>query len=196
MRQEDTSLFQINMRLFTPFVDKLKELYSKYPAQFSQLNGLSEDNLNFNTFIDSFAQEDTLADVTIDGNANASVKDICSMDIEMSKPHKKLLSLHKIYYEIYKEYGKEKADMWLEEEWNGASYLHDAYSASFKPYCFAYTLEDLVNKGLYFVKANGFNSEAPKHLMTYVRDVLEFVSWTSNRTSGACGCACCCCGCC
>lgn len=187
MRQEDTSLFQINMRLFTPFVDKLKELYNKYPEQFSKLNGLSEDNLNFNTFIDSFAQEDTLADVTIDGNANASVKDICSMDIEMSKPHKKLLSLHKIYYEIYKEYGKEKADMWLEEEWNGASYLHDAYSASFKPYCFAYTLEDLVNKGLYFVKANGFNSEAPKHLMTYVRDVLEFVSWTSNRTSGACG---------
>lgn len=185
MREQDTSLFPINVKLFSPFVEKMQSLYNKYPEEFSRLNGLHEDNLNFTTFISNFTQDNTLADVTIDGNANASVKDICSMDTEMDKPHKKLLSLHKIYYEIYKKYGVETADRWLEEEWNGASYLHDSYSASFKPYCFAYTLEDLVNRGLYFV--TDFKSEAPKHLLTYTRDVLEFVSWTSNRTSGACG---------
>lgn len=186
MRPEDTKDFEIRMRLFTPFVDKITELYKKYPEEFARLNGLHEDNLNFTSFINNFTKDnETLADVTIDGNANASTKDICSLESEMGKPHKKLLSLHKIYYELYKKYGKEQADRWLEEEWNGASYLHDAYSASLKPYCFAYTLEDLVNKGLFFV--TNFKSEAPKHLMTYVRDVLEFVSWTSNRTSGACG---------
>lgn len=185
MNVADTKDYIINMKLFAPFVDKLTELNQKYPESFAKMNGLHEDNLNFTTFINNFVEEITLADATIDGNANASTKDICSLDTEMNKPHKKLLSLHKIYYELTKKYGQSVADTWLEEEWNGASYLHDSYSASFKPYCFAYTLEDLVNKGLYFV--TDFKSEAPKHLMTYVRDVLEFVSWTSNRTSGACG---------
>lgn len=185
MNTQQTKDFNISMKLYGPFVDKLSELMEKYPDSFARMNGLHEDNLNFTSFINNFVEEQTLADATIDGNANASTKDICSLDAEMGKPHKKLLSLHKIYYEIDKKYGRDTANNWLEEEWNGASYLHDAFSASFKPYCFAYTLEDLVNKGLYFV--TDFKSEAPKHLMTYVRDVLEFVSWTSNRTSGACG---------
>lgn len=180
-----TQDFTITMKLYEPFVEKLKELYAKYPESFHRYNGLHEENLNFTTFINNFIVEDTLADTTIDGSANVSMKDICSLDAEICKPHKKLLSLHKIYYELVKRFDRETADRWLEEEWNGASYLHDSYSASFKPYCFAYTLEDLVNKGLFFV--TDFKSEAPKHLMTYVRDVLEFVSWTSNRTSGACG---------
>ena len=185
MKPSETKDFTIKLKLFSPFVDKITELYSKYPESFAKMNGLHEDNLNFNTFIDNFIDNKTVADASIDGNANASTKDICSLDTEMGKPHRKLLSLNKIYYELFKRYGKDTADTWLEEEWNGASYLHDAYSASFKPYCFAYTLEDLVNRGLFFV--TDFKSEAPKHLMTYVRDVLEFVSWTSNRTSGACG---------
>lgn len=185
MNIQDTKEFNITMNLFAPFVDKLTYLSESYPEEFARMNGLHKDNLNLTTFINNFVDEDTLADVTIDGNANASTKDICSLETEMGKPHKKLLSLHKIYYEVEKKYGVEVADRWLEEEWNGASYLHDSYSASFKPYCFAYSLEELVDKGLYFV--NDFKSEAPKHLMTYVRDVLEFVSWTSNRTSGACG---------
>ena len=181
----DTKVFSINMRLFAPFVNAVIRLNSKYPESFARMNGLHEDNLNFTEFINNFIEENTVADVSIDGNANVNTKDICSLESEMNKPHKKLLSLHKIYYELYKRYGLKVASLWLEEEWNGASYLHDSYSASMKPYCFAYSLEDLVNKGLYFI--TNFKSEAPKHLMTYVRDVLEFVSWTSNRTSGACG---------
>ena len=54
-----------------------------------------------------------------------------------------------------------------------------------KPYCFAYDLENLVNKGLYFV--SNFNAQPPKHLVTFTDFVGEFVSYTSNRSSGACG---------
>ena len=178
-------LYNIGIPLFEPFVNMLELLNEKYPESFARMNGLSKENLNLTTFINNFVEEKTLADTTIDGNANARTKDICSLNTEMNKPYQKLLSLHKIYYELFKKYGKQTANTWLEEEWNGASYLHDSYSASFKPYCFAYTLEDLVNRGLFFIE--GYDSESPKHLMTYVRDVLEFVSWTSNRTSGACG---------
>lgn len=34
------------------------------------------------------------------------------------------------------------------------------------PYCFAYDLENLVNKGLYFV--NNFNAQPPKHLLLLI----------------------------
>lgn len=148
MNNSDVKDFTINMRLFSPFVIKINELVKKYPESFARMNGLHEDNLNFNTFIDNFIEEKTVADASIDGNANVSTKDICSLESEMSKPHKKLLSLHKIYYEIYKKYGVETADTWLEDEWNGASYLHDSYSASMKPYCFSGDTRFLTKSGI------------------------------------------------
>ena len=63
--------------------------------------------------------------------------------------------------------------------------MHDAASSTFVPYCFAYDIEELVNKGLYFI--DNFNAQPPKHLTTFTDFVGEFVSWTSNRSSGACG---------
>lgn len=112
-------------------------------------------------------------------------KDICSLTNEMSKPHSKLLAFNKIYHELNKKYGYQIANDWLQNEWDGHFYMHDASSTSYVPYCFAYDLENLVNKGLYFV--NNFNAQPPKHLVTYTDFVGEFVSYTSNRSSGACG---------
>ncbi len=52
--------------------------------------------------------------------------------------------------------------------------------------CFAYDLKDLAEKGLYFLGSN-FNARPPKHLITFVDFVKEFISFASNRTSGAVG---------
>ena len=175
----------IKLNLYQPFVDAMDYLEKKYGEKFTKLNTLSENQLNFTTFIDNFVDSKNVANASIDANANVKSKDICSLENEMVKPHQKLLSYNKIFYELTKAYGEEFAKKWLEEEWSGASYLHDSYSASFKSYCFAYDLEDLVQKGLYFV--DGFGGGAPKHLTTFVVHVKEFVSWASNRTSGACG---------
>lgn len=51
--------------------------------------------------------------------------------------------------------------------------------------CFAYDIEELVNKGLFFI--DRFNAQPPKHLVTYTDFVCEFISWCCNRTSGAVG---------
>lgn len=176
---------QIGIKLDAEFVEFVNYLEEKYGEGFTKLNGFHESNLNFSDFIDHFVDSDNVANATIDANANANSKDICSLTAEINKPHTKLLAFNKIFYELRKKYGVETAKKWLEDEWNGAFYLHDAASASFKPYCFAYDLEDLATKGLYFIP--DFNSEAPKHLFTFCRDVLEFVSWVSNRSSGAAG---------
>lgn len=63
--------------------------------------------------------------------------------------------------------------------------MHDADTSTFVPYCFAYDLKDLAERGLYFL--NNFNAEPPRHLPTFIDFVKEFISFNSNRTSGACG---------
>ena len=175
----------IEMNLYPPFQKFLNHLGEKYGEEFIKFNTLTKEHLNFTTFIDNFIDSNNVANASIDSNANVKSKDICSLENEMAKPHLKLLAYNKIFYEIEKKYGRDRAEMWLEGEWVGQYYLHDSYSATFKSYCFAYDLEDLVQKGLYFV--DGFGGGAPKHLTTFVTQCKEFVSWASNRTSGACG---------
>jgi len=176
---------EINFKLDEDFTKEFKYLCEVHGEKLRVLNGFSEKQLNYTTFIDNFIDKNTVADASIDGSSNVSHKDIVSLENEMSKPHSKLLAFNKIFYELKKEYGLPTATEWLEREWIGEYYLHDAYSATFKPYCYAYDLDRLAKEGLFFIK--DFNSKPPKHLSTFVDFVGEFVSWTCNRSSGAVG---------
>ena len=177
--------FGINIKLDKDFTNHLEYLISKYGVDLAKLNGFADEQLNYTDFIDNFIDKKTVADASIDGNANVGTKDICSLITEMNKPHSKLLAFNKIFYEIKKKYGLKRAKQWLNAEYTGFYYLHDAASTTFVPYCFAYDIEELVNKGLYFI--DNFNAQPPKHLTTFTDFVGEFVSWVSNRSSGACG---------
>jgi len=176
---------EINIKLNKNFSTAFNKLSNEYGTEIASLNGLSDNQLSYTDFIDNFIDKRTVADASIDGNANVGTKDICSLTAEMNKPHSKLLAFNKIFYELNKKYGFKVANDWLRNEWDGHMYLHDASSTTYVPYCFAYDIENLVTKGLYFV--NRFNAQPPKHLTTYTDFVGEFVSWTSNRSSGACG---------
>lgn len=175
----------IKLKLNLNFVSAINKLKEKYGENFERMNGFHNSNLNFSDFIDNFIDTNTVADATIDANANSSTHDIRTLLSDMTKPHTKLLAYNKIFYELTKKYGLSTAEKWLENEWNGAFYLHDAPSSTFVPYCYAYDLDKLVENGLFFI--NKFKTSAPKHLTTYNDHVLEFVSWASNRTSGAVG---------
>ena len=167
------------------FVIEYNRLQNAYPERLSELNGFGDKQLNYTDFIDNFVDEQTIADASIDGNANVAHKDIVSLINEMSKPHSKLLAFNKIFHELTKKYGHEDATEWLKGEWDGHFYLHDAHSSSWVPYCFAYDIDELVKRGLYFI--DNFNAAPPQHLNTYTDFVSEFVSWTCNRSSGAVG---------
>lgn len=179
------SLMRISVDLHPLFIEAVEELKRDYGRRFTYLNGFGSTQINYTEFIDRFTKEETVADATIDGSANTGVRDICSMLNEMSKPQTKMLGFNKIFYEMQKLYGLEVAKEWLRNEWSGAFYLHDAPSTTFMPYCYAYDLEELAEKGLYFVAH--FNGGAPQHLATFIDFVGEFISYVSNRTSGACG---------
>ena len=175
----------INIKLDKNFTTAFNKLCNDYPEQLKRLNGFSDSQLNLTDFIDNFIDKQTVADASIDGNANVSKKDIVALRTEMDKPHMKLLAFNKIYYELNKKYGYSVANEWLQNEWTGFFYLHDSNSSTQVPYCYAYDIEQLINKGLFFI--DDFNAQPPQHLVTYTDFVVEFISWVSNRSSGACG---------
>ena len=139
----------IPIKMNKDFENAFTAIEKKYGEDFEMLNGFHESQLNFSDFIDGFVDK-KVADVTIDSNANASNKDIRSMMSEKGKSHDKLFAFNKIFYEMKKKHGLRTAKEWLEAEYNGF-YLHDAPSATFMPYCYAYDLTRLT-EGLFFLK--------------------------------------------
>ena len=190
---------QLGIKLSKNFTTAYNKMMAEYGEDMAQLNGFSDDQLSYTNFIDNFIdkekvvnededipdEESVVADVSIDANANVSHKDIVTLENEMPKPHQKLIGFNKIYYEIQKKYGFKTANEWLKAEWTGLFYLHDAYNATFKPYCYAYDIDRMAKKGLFFIE--NYNNEPAKHLNVFTDFVGEFVSWNCNRTSGAVG---------
>lgn len=174
----------IPIKVNKDFEKSLQAMSDKYGEDFDVLNGIHESQLNFSDFIDGFIDKN-VADVTIDANANASSKDIRSLLSEKGKSEDKLFAFNKIFYELKKRYNLRTARDWLETEYNGGFYLHDAPSTTYIPYCYAYDLTRLATEGLFFLK--NYNNKAPKHLTTFVDDVIEYISFMSNRSSGAVG---------
>ena len=177
---------QINIKLNKNFTTQYNKLQAEYGEEISRLNGFGDEQLSYSDFIDNFIDEKVVANASIDGNSNVGRKDIVTLLSEMSKPHRKVLAYNKIYYEIQKKYGFKAANKWLKLEWEGKLYMHDADTSTFKSYCFAYDLKDLAEKGLYFI-GGSFNEQPARHLTTFVDFVKEFISYASNRTSGAVG---------
>lgn len=174
----------IPIKMNKDFEKYMATMSEKYGEDFERLNGFHETQLNFSDFIDGFIDKN-VADVTIDANANASTKDIRSLLSEKGKSHDKLFAFNKIFYEMKKMYNLPTAKEWLETEYNGGFYLHDAPSSTFLPYCYAYDLTRLATEGLFFLK--NYNNQPPKHLTTFIDDVIEYISYMSNRSSGAVG---------
>jgi anaerobic ribonucleoside-triphosphate reductase len=174
----------IPLKMNKDFEKEFNKISGEYGEDFEFLNGFHESQMNFSDFIDGFVDKN-VADVTIDSNANASNKDIRSLISEKGKSIDKMIAFNKIFYELKKKYGLKTAREWLETEYNGGFYLHDAPSATYMPYCYAYDLNRLATEGLFFLK--NYNAKPPKHLTTFIDDVIEYISYMSNRSSGAVG---------
>ena len=176
---------EISLKLNKDFERCLEDLKKKYGEDFEYINGVHSSQLDFSEFLSKFIQNDTMADATIDPNANARHKDIRSFMTEKGKSEDKLFGLNKIFLEIKEMWGLRTAKQWLEAEFSKALYLNDSSTASYFAYCWANDLTRLATEGLFFI--SDYNNHPPKHLTTFFDDVIEFVSFLSNRQSGAVG---------
>jgi ribonucleoside-triphosphate reductase len=166
------------------FSELLSQLEKKYGSQIIEIEGFGT-NLDIDNFNKKFFSNTKIGDVSIDSNANVRSKHIGTYFSEISKPFTKLNSIYVIWKELKKLHGKETADKFVEYQINGAIYLHDAHHSAYNSYCFAYTLQPIVEKGLPFIDT--IQSTPAKHLTTFIQHVIQFVMFASNQTSGAVG---------
>jgi ribonucleoside-triphosphate reductase len=175
----------INIKTAKNFATQLNKLDQEYGEEFRKLQGLDEDKLNLTDFIDNFIDTKTVADASVDASSNIAQKDIVILTSEMSKPQLKLIAFNKLYYEIQKFYGFKTANKAFEYMWNYSIYMHDFHTSTLIPYCFAYDIKDIVEKGLFFIE--NYNNKPPKHLDSFVQILMEAICFLARRQSGAVG---------
>ena len=176
---------ELTIKLNKDFERTLDALRIKYGEDFEFINGIHPTQIDNVEFLEKFRNTKTLADATIDPNANANHKDIRSYMTEKGKSEDKLIALEAIFVKIKKQWGLKVAKEWLEEEFSKGFYLNDSATAAYFPYCWANDLTMLATKGLFFLP--NYNNQPPKHLSTFLDDVIEFLSFLANRQSGAVG---------
>lgn len=140
-------MINIPLKVNRDFEKTFNFVVNKYGEDFECLNGFHEKQLDHSEFIDNFIDKN-VADSTIDSNANVSNKDIRALMNEKGKSQDKILAFNKIFYELNKKYNLATAKKWLELEYNGAFYLHDAHTSTFLPYCFIGETKILTNYGI------------------------------------------------
>ena len=159
----------ISIKLNKNFVTQYNKLQAEYGEEMAKINGFADSQLSYTDFIDNFIDKDTVSDASIDGNSNVNHKDIVTLEREMPKPHEKLLAFNKIYYEIQKKYGFKTANEWIKAEWRGDLYLHDANTATWKPYC--YKGEELIT-----IK----DKEGKEHIVSFY-DLYDQISFLDEE---------------
>lgn len=176
---------KLNVKLNKNFQTQFNKMVEKYGEEFLELQGFDEATLSFTDFIEGFIDSDNVANTSIDANANIAQKDIVTLLSEMSKPDQKLLVFNKLYYEINKKYGYKVANEAMEAMWSYSLYMHDFNTATLVPYCFAYDIKPIAEKGLFFIQ--GYNAKPAKHLDSFIQILMEAIAFFSRRQSGACG---------
>lgn len=169
--------------LDSDFVNQYRRLYTKYGEQMLKLEGIDEDRLIPMNIFKAISDSNNVANASIDSSANVSSKTVSVIQKEAIKPLWKMFSHNKIYSELKDEFGKQIADEWLENQINGALYIHDSVSATFLPYCFSFSLKKVAENGLFFI--DEMKGDRAKHLSTWVNHVCEFIGYASNSMSGA-----------
>lgn len=166
------------------FVLKLKEIEEKYGQELIRLDGIGSDKLDINQFAKDFFQDDVVSNISMDGNANVDDNSVLTFEYEFGKAIQKING----YYIIWKlmvedeKYGIKRANKTLELVLTGSLKIHDQHHI-LRPYCYAFSLEGLVVKGLPYIKKVKIGP--PKHFKSFINLVIQFTAFASNQLAGA-----------
>ncbi len=166
------------------FVDKLKEFEMKYGIKMFELDGIGPSKLDINQFAKDFFKDDVVANVSSDGNANVEDNSILSFEYEGGKSLQKLNAYYLIWKNMVEDpnLGIKRANKALDLCINGSLKIHDQH-ALLKPYCYAFTLANLVQTGLPYIKK--IKIGPPKHFSSFINLIIQFTAYASNQIAGA-----------
>lgn len=125
------------------------------------------------------------ADVSVDSNANVDDISIIAYEAEVPKPLFRVNAYYLLWKYGKKLFGKEEAENLCRSQFYKDFYINDFHKFATTPYCFNFSCLDVVFRGLPFV--NKIRSLPPKHLNSYVNQMIQFVTYASNSVAGAVG---------
>ena len=169
---------------FDDFFESLKT--EKHYKELATLDGIGKqtDMVAFSKKF--FGKADLItADVSVDSNANVDDTSIIAYEAEVPKPLFRVNAYYLLWKYGKKLFSKEEAEKLCKAQFYKEFYINDFHKFAVCPYCFNFSCLDVVFSGLPFV--NKIKSLPPKHLNSYVNQIIQFVTYASNSVAGAVG---------
>jgi len=164
------------------FVVKMNEIRENYGSEMLDIDGIGASHLDINQFAKRFFNTKVVANVSMDGNANVDDDSVLSFEYEFNKALQKLNGYYLLWKRLMDKHGIKRANKLLELMINGTLKVHDHHML-LKPYCYAFSLEPLVQMGLPFIKK--IKIGPPKHFSSFVNLVVQATAFFSNQLAGA-----------
>lgn len=159
-------------------------LRSKYSQKIFNLEGIGKQT-DMSVFSkDFFKSNTTTADISVDSNSNVDDMSVIAYNVELPKPFFRLNSLYLTWKYMRALYGLEVANKAIEMQISGDIYIND-FSGINQPYCYNFSAYDVMVNGLPFVKK--VKSNPPKHLSSFMGQLIHFSVYASNSVLGAVG---------
>jgi anaerobic ribonucleoside-triphosphate reductase len=165
------------------FVDYMMYLKGKYPKELFNLEGIG-DQLDIAKFSRQFFGSQVVADTSVDANSNVDENGVVAYEVELPKSYFRLNSFYLIWKYMRKLYNTEVANEFLDAQITGNIYLNDAHGVN-KSYCYNFSTIDVMFNGLPFVTK--VKSSPPKHLSSFIGQLIHFTVYASNSILGAVG---------
>ena len=150
------------------------------------LDGIGKQT-DMNAFSKKFfgKSDQAAADVSVDSNANVDDISIIAYEAEVPKPLFRLNAYYLLWKYGKKLFGVDEAERLCAGQFFKDYYINDFHKFATTPYCFNFSCLDVVFSGLPFV--NKITSLPPRHLNSFVNQMIQFVTYASNSVAGAVG---------
>ena len=168
------------------YSDEFANFMKKYSSEILRQNGISEEQLNLPRFYYSMTgKQSRFADNSVDSNANVASRSSAAIMQEVDKPRQKLFALYCIW-NLLREWhpdNLEYANVVIDSILTGLIYPHDLALFVYCHYCYAYSAEEIMKKGLPFIPK--LYSKPAQHARSFIAHVNQFIQYASNHQSGA-----------
>lgn len=160
---------------------RFKKLIRSYPDKLLELNGIK--NLDPFELSERYYSSASIADISIDPNANIGNKSPVNYESEIFKPIKKLHGLYTMWKMVGEYYGITKANQAIKAIIEGKLYFHDLTKCDV-PYCFAPDSSFWMHEGRPYGWLPG---GPPKKLKSFLGQTVEVAMDMSQEHAGAIG---------
>lgn len=169
---------------FDKFIEEFKDNYMS--SELATLDGIGKqtDMIEFSKKFFSKSGQ-AAADVSVDSNANVDDISVISYEAEVPKPMFRFNAYYLLWKYGKKLFGREEAEELCRAQFYKDFYINDFHKFASMPYCFNFSCLDVVFSGLSFV--NKIKCRPPKHVMSFINHIIQFVNYASNSVAGAVG---------